>query len=131
MPGRYLLGVECDGATYHSSLSARDRDRLRQAVLEDQGWAVYRIWSTDWFQRPQDQLRRVGEAIETARLKLKSHPPAAPEQAKKDAPAPEPEREQTQGEEPPRLSVPYQLAQLDVPKRLAPHEVSANRMAQM
>jgi very-short-patch-repair endonuclease len=131
MPGRYLLGVECDGATYHSSLSARDRDRLRQAVLEDQGWAVYRIWSTDWFQRPQDQLRRVGEAIETARLKLKSHPPAAPEQAKKDAPAPEPEREQTQGEEPPRLSVPYQLAQLDVPKRLAPHEVSANRMAQI
>lgn len=131
MPGRYLLGVECDGATYHSSLSARDRDRLRQAVLEDQGWSIYRIWSTDWFQRPHDQLRRVGEAIETERLKPNSRPPAAPQQAEEDVPAPEPEREQTQDEAPPQLSVPYQIAQLDVPKQFAPHEVSPNRMAQI
>ena len=48
-PGTYLLGVECDGATYHSSKAARDRDRLRQEVLERLGWKLYRIWSTDWF----------------------------------------------------------------------------------
>lgn len=47
--GTYLLGVECDGATYHSSKAARDRDRLRQQVLERLGWKLYRIWSTDWF----------------------------------------------------------------------------------
>ena len=29
-PGRYVLAIECDGATYHSSNTARDRDRLRQ-----------------------------------------------------------------------------------------------------
>ena len=48
-PGRYLLGVECDGATYHSSPTARDRDRLRQEVLESLGWVICRIWSTDWW----------------------------------------------------------------------------------
>jgi very-short-patch-repair endonuclease len=47
--GTYLLGIECDGATYHSSKAARDRDRLRQQVLERLGWRLYRIWSTDWF----------------------------------------------------------------------------------
>jgi len=47
--GTYLLGIECDGATYHSSKAARDRDRLRQQVLERLGWKLYRIWSTDWF----------------------------------------------------------------------------------
>ena len=45
----HILGVECDGASYHSSKSARDRDRLRQEVLEGLGWKFHRIWSTDWF----------------------------------------------------------------------------------
>jgi very-short-patch-repair endonuclease len=47
--GRYVLAVECDGATYHSSQSARDRDRLRQEQLERQGWRFHRIWSSEWF----------------------------------------------------------------------------------
>ncbi|MGA1235726.1 MAG: DUF3320 domain-containing protein [Limisphaerales bacterium] len=72
-PGRYLLGIECDGASYHSSRSARERDRLRQAVLEDHGWLIHRIWSTDWFQRPKEQLARVQEAIEAARTGLAAH----------------------------------------------------------
>ena len=67
--GRYILGIECDGAAYHSSRSSRDRDRLRQAVLEDHGWIIHRIWSTDWFQRPERELRRVLEAVERARGK--------------------------------------------------------------
>jgi very-short-patch-repair endonuclease len=48
-PGTFLLGVECDGATYHSAPTARDRDRLRQLVLEGLGWKIHRIWSTDWW----------------------------------------------------------------------------------
>jgi len=67
---RYLLGIECDGAAYHSARSARDRDRLRQAVLEDHGWIIHRIWSTDWFRRPKEQLERVVAAIEAAKLEL-------------------------------------------------------------
>jgi len=48
-PGRYLAGVECDGATYHSSATARDRDRLREHVLTDLGWRIRRVWSTEWW----------------------------------------------------------------------------------
>lgn len=55
-PGRYLMGIECDGATYHSAKSARDRDRLRQTILERLGWRIKRIWSTDWFKNPQGEL---------------------------------------------------------------------------
>lgn len=51
-PNGFILGVECDGASYHSSKSARDRDRLRQDVLEGLGWKLFRIWSTDWFESP-------------------------------------------------------------------------------
>ncbi|WP_245493793.1 DUF3320 domain-containing protein [Mesorhizobium sp. M7A.F.Ca.AU.002.02.1.1] len=69
-PGRYILGIECDGAEYHSSRSARDRDRLRQSVLEDHGWIIHRIWSADWFQRPREQLERTILAIEAARKEL-------------------------------------------------------------
>jgi very-short-patch-repair endonuclease len=48
-PGRYLAGVECDGATYHRSATARDRDLLRERVLRNLGWRIHRIWSTDWW----------------------------------------------------------------------------------
>ena len=65
--GRYLIGVECDGATYHSSLAARDRDRIRASVLRGLGWKLHRIWSTDWFANPDRELRRTVEAIEKAR----------------------------------------------------------------
>ena len=66
-PGRYLLAVECDGAAYHSSRSARDRDRLRQGVLEGLGWTFHRIWSTDWFRNRAQELQRVVEAIAAAK----------------------------------------------------------------
>ncbi len=55
-PGRFLMGIECDGATYHSAKSVRDRDRLRQAILERLGWRIRRIWSTDWFKNPRAEL---------------------------------------------------------------------------
>lgn len=67
-PGRYILGIECDGATYHSARWARDRDRLRQEVLESLGWEIHRIWSTDWFRNPEQELRRVVESIERAKV---------------------------------------------------------------
>ncbi len=66
-PGRFVLGIECDGAQYHSSRSARDRDRLRQNVLEAHGWVLHRIWSTDWFLRPIEEMEKVVRAIESAR----------------------------------------------------------------
>lgn len=58
-PGRYLAGVECDGATYHRAATARDRDKLREQVLRGLGWEIIRIWSTDWWVNPGGTLERV------------------------------------------------------------------------
>ncbi len=66
-PGQYLLAVECDGATYHAALWARERDRLRQDILENLGWRFHRIWSTDWFHRREQEIRRLEKALEEAR----------------------------------------------------------------
>lgn len=62
----YVLAIECDGATYHSSKNARDRDRLRQEVLERMGWKFYRIWSTDWFNHKPIEKERLLNAVEDA-----------------------------------------------------------------
>jgi hypothetical protein len=64
--GCFLLGIECDGTTYRSSSSARDRDRLREQVLNQLGWRIHRIWSPAWVARRDTEIRRLKEAIEKA-----------------------------------------------------------------
>jgi len=59
----YVLAIECDGASYHSFKNARDRDRLRQEILERMGWKFYRIWSTDWFKNKSFEQQRLLEAV--------------------------------------------------------------------
>jgi len=66
LSGRYVLGIECDGATYHSARTARERDRLRQDVLERMGWKIYRVWSTDWIKDPLKEGNDLIRAIENA-----------------------------------------------------------------
>lgn len=66
----YVLAIECDGATYHSSKNARDRDRLRQTILENMGWKFYRIWSTEWFKnRIVEQEKLLAAANEAVKMK--------------------------------------------------------------
>ncbi len=57
--GTYMAGIECDGAKYHSSAMARERDRLRQQILEEKGWRILRIWSTDWYRNPAETKRNL------------------------------------------------------------------------
>ena len=64
--GCFLMGVECDGTTYRSSSSARDRDRLREQVLGQLGWHIHRIWSPTWVARRDSEIRRLREALELA-----------------------------------------------------------------
>ena len=124
-PGRYLLGIECDGASYHSARSARDRDRLRQQVLEGLGWKIHRIWSTDWFRDPDQELDRVDGAVRLARMAAVAPPPVPePEPAEPLERAPEPEPEVA----PPTL--PYTVAQLNIaPLREPLHEIAPGRVA--
>jgi hypothetical protein len=65
-PGRLVLAIECDGASYHSAYTARDRDRLRQQHLEALGWRFHRIWSTDWFMRRAQEIERAVAAYHAA-----------------------------------------------------------------
>ncbi len=73
-PGRFVIGIECDGATYHSAATARDRDRLRQQVLEGLGWHLIRIWSTDWFHNRDTQIARVVEFVSRVKELLNKEP---------------------------------------------------------
>jgi very-short-patch-repair endonuclease len=96
--GAYLAGIECDGATYHSSATARDRDKVRQAVLEGLGWTILRIWSTDWFRDAGSVVARLHAQLEEAlaefRAKAKAEedaktPPAPPDDKPRSLPEPE------------------------------------------
>jgi len=66
LPGRFVLGVECDGAAYHSSKVARDRDRLRQGVLEGLGWRLHRIWGPAWYRNRAGETARLKAAVDAA-----------------------------------------------------------------
>ena len=73
-PHGFIVGIECDGAAYHSSRSARDRDRLREEILTGLGWTLYRIWSTDWFTNPEAERNRVAQFLSNRLTALKAMP---------------------------------------------------------
>ena len=81
-PGDFLAGVECDGASYHSAATARDRDKVREAVLKSLGWSLVRVWSTDWWINAPGALDRLdsalGEALERSRAQTAAVPAAMP-----------------------------------------------------
>ena len=81
---KYDLGIECDGAAYHSAPAARDRDWLRQSVLEGLGWAIHRVWSTSWARNPGAEIDRIEEALSRARSS--TPPPSGGSSGEMDAP---------------------------------------------
>ncbi|MFD7836976.1 DUF3320 domain-containing protein [Streptomyces sp. NPDC059761] len=86
-PGSYALGIECDGAMYHSSRAARDRDRLREEILRGLGWNLHRIWGTDWYRNRKDAQRRLRGAVEAACAVDPHSPTTRPEPAAVVVPA--------------------------------------------
>ncbi|MBS7619881.1 DUF4011 domain-containing protein, partial [Candidatus Bathyarchaeota archaeon] len=74
-PEKYVLGILCDGKGYASASTARDRDRLRQQILESLGWRIYRIWTPDWVQNRNTSIRNLHKAIEEAILSKKTRTP--------------------------------------------------------
>lgn len=134
-PGAYILAVECDGATYHSALWARERDRLRQEVLEHLGWTFHRIWSTDWFYRRGAELERLKAALGKAHAASKesSKFPGANGGAKQSpAPArPIPVEPVSLIEVRQRAMPPYQKAWVSMKTHLEPHEVPTSSLARL
>ena len=148
---RYIMGVECDGAAYHSSRYARDRDRLRQQILESRGWNIHRIWSTDWFYRQEREIQKLQSALNRV-LANKEIPKAADiygsRRVDDEIVLPEPPAQEgiaSSAEEAPGGSFwenvksdevglrPYEFAELDIPEksRLAPHRLGSDRLAQI
>ncbi|MEL0636771.1 DUF4011 domain-containing protein [Marinomonas sp. TI.3.20] len=82
LPGRYLAGLECDGAMYHSSAYARERDKIRQTVLESLGWTIVRVWSTDWWVNKTASLELLHDRLN--QLLSESRAEIALEKAKKE-----------------------------------------------
>ncbi len=69
-PVGFIAGIECDGAPYHSGLSVRDRDHIRQTILENLGWNIYRVWSTDWFADPARETAKLLAWLERVRERI-------------------------------------------------------------
>ena len=94
-PGRMVLAIEADGASYHSTPTARDRDRLRQEVLENKGWRFHRIWSTAWFRDRESELDKAEQAWKQACTAAESgpaHPQAPPQHEARPIAATTPQR---------------------------------------
>jgi very-short-patch-repair endonuclease len=126
-PGRYLLGIECDGATYHSSRWARDRDRLRQQVLEGLGWTIHRIWSKSWFEDSESELKKVKAAADRAQLEKPVRSGHATEFSVSAI-----ERAESSAIRVSHMSVPYEVAVLKNMKRIfdfeTVHDMTIQRM---
>ncbi len=108
--GRYLLGIECDGPMYRSAMTARDRDRLRQQVLEGLGWKIHRIWSRDWVQHREEEVEKVLAAIRARKEELaasESEEGPVPARPEKNRPAARKPQTSDEGrEEPDDLRMP-------------------------
>lgn len=96
-PGRYLAGIECDGAVYRDCATARDRDRLRGLVLDRLGWNLVRVWAADWYHQPQTTIERLHDAFRRLRdegaalpASPAAHTPHAPHAEGLPEPKPEP-----------------------------------------
>jgi hypothetical protein len=118
-PGEYMLGVECDGRAYHSSRVARDRDRLRQEVLEGLGWRLHRIWGPSWYRERREQEQRLREALEGATTGERT-PPTRGVQARTER-----FHEEAPLDQPPEWSVPYRIARVHATSVFFPNEPEA------
>lgn len=121
-PDQFVLGIECDGATYHSAKCARDRDRLRQSVLEHRGWRIHRIWSTDWWKNQDRELHRVLAAIDQAISVKGSKPSKLPPPVTPLARDPIPKETK---------SFPYHVARLQIPGNMKLIELGAEEMGKL
>lgn len=135
-PGQYLLAVECDGAAYHSALWARERDRLRQGILENLGWRFHRIWSTDWFHHRSQEIERLKAALVEARDALND---GVRVRGANHGAANIPASEEVSEHQPETIDIahlaltapPYVRAELSVRSSAEPHEAPVQQLSEL
>lgn len=135
-PGQYLLAVECDGAAYHSALWARERDRLRQGILENLGWRFHRIWSTDWFHHRSQEIERLKAAVVEARDALND---GVRVRGANHGAANIPASEEVSEHQPETIDIahlaltapPYVRAELSVRSSVEPHEAPVQQLSEL
>ncbi|WP_428489547.1 DUF3320 domain-containing protein [Rhodopila sp.] len=133
-PGTYILAVECDGATYHSALWARERDKLRQDVLEHLGWCFHRIWSSDWFYNRRVEIERLRAALFDARERMERGLRIEGANHGRSAPPTPANPEPTSIDVPPvveRPMPPYRRAVFPVKSTYEPHEAPASLLMEL
>jgi very-short-patch-repair endonuclease len=121
-PGRFALGIECDGAMYHSSRVARDRDRLREQVLAGLGWTLHRIWGPSWYRDRSGEERRLREAIDRSLLETT---PAAPPSHDAHSTRLVFDYEDLVADAPPTWAEPYVATVLPAPRAIDPGDPAA------
>ncbi len=126
-PGRFVLGILCDGSSYSAGRSARERDRQRQAILEAHGWRTHRIWSLDWFHRPQEQLDRLLDAIQL----VKSASPLPSPQGNQEPGTERRKASRSTGGRDRRVASPYLEADMAVPLDTELHRLPADQLAEV
>ena len=134
--GQYMLAVECDGATYHSALWARERDRLRQDVLENLGWQFHRIWSTDWFYRRKNEIERLKTTLINVAAQMEDGITIQGANTNDELRVSEETEYENQSEidvlEIPKLTCPsYQKADFLVQSSMEPHEVPLSKLMEI
>lgn len=141
IPSRYILGIECDGAAYHSAKTVRDRDRLRQQILESLGWNIHRVWSTDWVRHPDKAVDRIVERIEALRtsgdlgVRRATRDPSHPENGTQSEPPPAPQTGRDEDDPPwerpsgqPRTTIfPSEIEDFTEHLALVPYQVYESR----
>ncbi|WP_199538696.1 MULTISPECIES: DUF3320 domain-containing protein [unclassified Duganella] len=134
-PGTYIAAVECDGATYHGALWARERDRLRRDVLEHLGWRFHRIWSTDWFYHRSAEIERLRVALDDARTSAEAGVKIEGANRARPMPAVDPQMEVPLSFDVPRVEprqMPaYRRAHFPVTGGQEPHEVAVTVLADL
>jgi very-short-patch-repair endonuclease len=114
-PVGFIAGVECDGATYHSGMTVRDRDRIRQTVLEQMGWNIYRVWSTDWFADPTRGTAKLLSKLDEWRTALAEEYASRPETTSEEFDQAPLEDDQPEAEEPAEIFLPIEAESAPAP----------------